>query len=51
MLYLLAREIYTQIRNSVWDLRLTHVLQRFLGTNCLSNMTLLDNHAAKFLRA
>ena len=51
MLHLLAKEIHTQIRNSVWDSRLTHVLQRFVGTNFLSNMAFLDNHAAKFLRA
>ena len=51
MLHLLAKEIHTQIRNSVWDSRLTHVLQRFVGTNFLSNMALLDNHAAKFLSA
>ena len=51
MLYLLAKEIHTQIRNSVWNLRLTHVLQRFVDSNFLLNMALLDNHAAKFLRA
>ena len=49
MLHLLAKEIHTQIRNSVWDSRLTHVLQRFVGTNILLNKVLLDNHAARFL--
>ena len=49
MLHLLAKEIHTQIRNSVWDSRLTHVLQRFVGTNILLNKALLDNHAARFL--
>ena len=48
MLHLLAKEIHTQIRNSVWDSRLTHVPQRFVGTNFLLNMAFLDNHAAKF---
>ena len=51
MLHLLAKEIHSEIRNSVGDLRLTHVLQRFVGTNFLLNMALLDNHADKFLRA
>ena len=51
MLHLLAERIHTQIRNSVWDSRFTHVLQRSVGTNFLLNMALLDNHAAKFLRA
>ena len=50
MLHLLAEEIHTQIRNSVWDLRFTHVLKRSVGTNFLLKMALLDNHAAKFLR-
>ena len=48
ILHLLANEIHTQIRTSVWDLRLTHVLQRFVGTNFLLNMASLDNHATKF---
>ena len=47
----LAKEIHTQIRNSVWDSRFTHVVQRFVGTNFLFNTALLDNQAAKFLRA
>ena len=47
-LHLLDNEIHTQIRTSVWDSRLTHVLQRFVGTNLLSNMALFDNHATKF---
>ena len=51
MLHLIAEEIYTQMRSSVWDSRFTHVLQRSVGTNSLLNMALLDNHAAKFLRA
>ena len=51
MLHLLAKEIHTQIRNSVWDSRFTHVVQRFVGTNFLLNIALLDNQAAKFLRA
>ena len=51
MLHSLAKEIHSEIRNSVGDSRLTHVLQRFVGTNFLLNMALLDNHAAKFLRA
>ena len=51
MLHLLAEEIHTQIRNSVWDLRFTHVLKQSVGTNFLLKMALLDNHAAKFLRA
>ena len=50
MLYL-AKEIHTQIRNSVWDSRFAHVVQRFVGTNFLLNTALLDNQAAKFLRA
>ena len=41
MLHLLAEEIHTQIRNSVWDSRFTHVLQRFVGTNFLWNMAFL----------
>ena len=51
MLLLIAEEIHTQMRSSVWDSRFTHVLQRSVGTNFLLNMALLDNHAAKFLRA
>ena len=51
MLHLLAEEIHTQMRSSVWDSRFTHVLQRSVGTNSLLNMALLDNHSAKFLRA
>ena len=51
MLHLLAKEIHPEIRNSVGNSRLTHVLQRFVGTNFLLNMALLDNHADKFLRA
>ena len=47
----LAKEIHTQIRNSVWDSRFTHVVQRLVGTNFLLNTALLDNQAAKFLRA
>ena len=50
MLHLLAEEIHTQIRNSVWDSRFTHVVQRFVGTNFLLKVALLDNQAAKFLR-
>ena len=46
MLHLLAEEIHTQICNSVWDSRFTHVLQRFLGSNFLSNVASLDNRAA-----
>ena len=49
MLHLLGKEIQTQIRNSVWDSRLTHVLQWFVGTDILLNKALLDNHAARFL--
>ena len=37
MLHLLAEEIHTQIRNSVWDSRFIHVLQRIVGTNFLIN--------------
>ena len=48
-LHLLAKEIHTQIHNSVWDSRLTHVLQRFVCTNFQSNIDLLDNHAVMFL--
>ena len=51
MLHLLAKEIHTQIHNSMWDLRFIHILQQFMGTNLLLNMALLDNHAAKFVRA
>ena len=51
MFHLLAEEIHTQMRSSVWDSRFTHVLQRSVGTNSLLNMALLDNHSAKFLRA
>ena len=51
LLHLLATEIHSHIRNSVSDSRLAHVLQRFVGTNFLSNMGLLDNHAARFLLA
>ena len=47
----LAKEIHTQIRNFVWDSRFTHVVQLFVGTNFLLNTALLDNQAAKFLRA
>ena len=47
----LAKEIHTQIRNSVWDSRFAHFVQRFVGTNFLLNTALLDNQAAKFLRA
>ena len=47
----LAKEIHIQIRNSVWDSRFTHVVQRLVGTNFLLNTALLDNQAAKFLRA
>lgn len=48
---LLAKEIHSQIRNSVCDSRLAHVLQRFVGTNILSIVGLLLNHGAMFLRA
>ena len=51
MLHILAKEIHTQIHNSMWDLRFTHILQRFMGTNFLLIMALLDNHAAKFVCA
>ena len=51
MLHLLAKEIHTQIRNSVWDSRFTHVVQRFVGTNFLLNTALLDNQAATRLNA
>ena len=51
LLHLLAKDIHTQIHDSVWDSRLTHVLQRFVDTNFLSNMALLDNRASMFLRA
>ena len=50
MLHLIAEEIYTQMRSSVWDSRFTHVLQRSVGTNFLLNVALPENHAAKFLR-
>ena len=50
MLHLIAEEIRTQMRSSVWDSRFTHVLQRSVGTNFLLNVALLENHAAKFLR-
>ena len=33
--HLSAKEIHTQIRNSMWEFRLPHVLQLFLGTNFL----------------
>lgn len=42
MLHLLAKEIHTQGRNFVRDSRLTHVLQRFVSTNFLLKMALLD---------
>ena len=42
MLHLLAKEIHTQERNFVWDSRLTHVLQRFVSTNFLLKMALLE---------
>ena len=40
---LLAMEIHTQIRNSVWELKLPHVLQRFVGTNFLTEVILFNN--------
>lgn len=48
MLHLSAKKIHTQTPKSAWDSRLTHVLQRSVGTNFPSNMALLDNHAAKY---
>ena len=38
-----AKEIPTQIRNSLWELRLPHVLQRFVGTNFLTEVILFNN--------
>ena len=43
LVHLSAKEILTQIRNSVWELRLPHVLQRFVGTNILTEVILFNN--------
>ena len=51
MLHLLAEEIHTQIRNSVWDIKIHSRFTTIRGTNFLLNMVFFDNHAAKFLRA
>ena len=47
MLHLLAKEIYTQIRNSVWDSTFTHVVQRFVGTNFLLNIPSFIHHCSQ----
>ena len=41
--HLSAKVNHTQIRNSVWEFRLPHVLQRFVGTNFLTEVILFNN--------